>query len=447
MAGHLFKNGAGPDAWWCGQWWSFDGRRRKLRLSPSRREAQKLLDRIIAKHDAIKNGILPPPKKSDHEWSFQELFEEHVEYGKASGGRGGRPWSREYRRKKVQRLKWWRDRLDLVLVSDLVGRLADVEAALRELSASGSAGKTTKNYAEALQSFVRYCVTREYLESDPLSELGPIDTTPVTTRRAMTPEEIRRLLAAAPEKRRLTYEVAFCTGLRAGELRALTVGHLDTERAGLRLDAKWTKNRKPGFQPLPTPLVERLAERAGGKEGTEPLLYLGSNTSRDVNADLKRAGIPKEVAGEGKLDFHASRVAYTNLVLDSGASVREAQELLRHSTPQLTMNVYGRARSDRLYEVAEQVGKVVLDSGTAEEDDDDDSGPSVAPETEAGDEDVFVIEDARDGCDGTECVCSGRSIPPASTISSSPKEATAQQLTSSPSASSESSGLTVVLGD
>ena len=34
----------------------------------------------------------------------------------------------------------------------------------------------------------------------------------------------------------------------------------------------------------------------------------------------------------------------------------EAQSLLRHSTPELTMNVYARARSERLGELADRVG-------------------------------------------------------------------------------------------
>ena len=50
----------------------------------------------------------------------------------------------------------------------------------------------------------------------------------------------------------------------------------------------------------------------------------------------------------GKIDFHACRTACVNLVLESGATVTEAQELARHSTPDLTMNVYGRTREDRL---------------------------------------------------------------------------------------------------
>jgi integrase len=42
-------------------------------------------------------------------------------------------------------------------------------------------------------------------------------------------------------------ETAFLSGLRANELRHLTLDHLDLDRCGLHLDAVWTKNRQPGF--------------------------------------------------------------------------------------------------------------------------------------------------------------------------------------------------------
>ncbi|MDP6985495.1 MAG: hypothetical protein QGG05_20635, partial [Candidatus Latescibacteria bacterium] len=60
-----------------------------------------------------------------------------------------------------------------------------------------------------------------------------------------------------------------------------------------------------------------------------------------------------------KLAFHACRAAYVSLVLESGATAKEAQELARHSTPDLTMNVYGRTREDRLTDTVEHIGEAV----------------------------------------------------------------------------------------
>jgi integrase len=78
------------------------------------------------------------------------------------------------------------------------------------------------NYVESLAAFCDWCVERQYLTDDPLHALGRLATTPQTRRRAMTVAEIQRLLDVAPVHRRLLYEAAFLSGLRANELRSLT---------------------------------------------------------------------------------------------------------------------------------------------------------------------------------------------------------------------------------
>ena len=86
-----------------------------------------------------------------------------------------------------------------------------------------------------------------------------------------------------------------------------------------------------------------------------------THLAHNLDIDLRNAEIPK-MNSEGKIDFHACRVAYVTLVLDSGANPKEAQSLARHSTPVLTMNIYARASKGRLAEISERVGDKVLRS-------------------------------------------------------------------------------------
>ena len=74
------------------------------------------------------------------------------------------------------------------------------------------------NYVESLAAFCDWCVTHQYLATDPLQALGRLATTPQTHRRAMTVAEIQRLLDVAPVYSRLLYTTAFLSGLRANEL-------------------------------------------------------------------------------------------------------------------------------------------------------------------------------------------------------------------------------------
>jgi len=302
-----------------------------------------------------------------------EVVQEYLAWGQLQGGRQGYPWSQTHLRSRQRHLPWWQQALGLEVLGDLVDILPHVESAIQRLSQNHS-NKTVANYIESLAAFCDWCVERQYLAADPLHALARLATTPRTHRRAMTVAEIQRLLDVAPVHRRLLYETAFQSGLRANELRSLTLAHLDRTRYGLHLDAVWTKNRKAGFQPLPATLVEdlyrfasagypqdlyaRSAHKWRHALPIEPLLYVPTHPARMLDADLVRAGIPKEAIG-GKLDFHAVRLAYINLVIEAGATVKEAQTLARHATPQMTLGVYGRTRDERLHQVIEQVAAVV----------------------------------------------------------------------------------------
>ena len=47
-------------------------------------------------------------------------------------------------------------------------------------------------------------------------------------------------------------------------------------------------------------------------------------------------------------------------MLESDASVKKAQPLARHKTPQMTMNVYVRARGERLAKTVENIGETLF---------------------------------------------------------------------------------------
>ena len=111
-------------------------------------------------------------------------------------------------------------------------------------------------------------------------------------------------------------------------------------------------------------LYNKAYSQQGKREGKKtppanPLLYVPQNSATSLKKDLLAAGIPP-VTEKGYLYFHALRTAYINFVLDSGANVKTAQELARHSTPDMTMNVYGRARDEKMREAVESVGNMLF---------------------------------------------------------------------------------------
>jgi integrase len=345
------------------QGWFLDatGAQRFFKGTKSHAETLRIAQRIEDDHRQVKLGYHPPPKSFDkaRARTFEDVTLEYLAHGRACGGIGGRPWSAEHAVKRDAGLTWWRVKLGLATLADLDGILPRVEKALRELQDAGKANLTIQHRATCLTAFCGWCVQHGLLGEDPLKMLVAYPKQAKHTRRAMTAEEVQKLLEACNPARRLTYETALSSGLRANELRLLTPADLDAARGGLKLRPDWTKNRRHGFQPLPSSVMARLVEASKGKRPDEPILIVGEHTARDLDKDLERAGLLKHGPG-GKVDFHALRVAYTTFVIESGANIKEAQALARHSTPDLTLNTYARARQDRLAEIAEAVGRAAL---------------------------------------------------------------------------------------
>ena len=301
---------------------------------------------------------------------FQDAVEEYLSWGASQGGKRRKPWAPEHRRKQAFHIAWWQNTLGLSVLGDLDGCLGRVEHALRRLEAQGASGKTRANYVGALQGFCSWALRRRYLAEHPLQEFVPPDTTRRIIWRDFTPAEIQRLLDHCAPHRRLLYEVTLFSGLRRNELRHLALEHIDMEHSGLRLGT-FTKNRQALFHPLPKNLVERLYAHAVSGEPNrvyasryhddslyalplKPLLYVPAGTARDLAKDLAAADIPL-VTEHGKAVFHSLRITYINLVLDLGVNPKEAQQLARHSTVNLTMNVYGRTRSEYLGRIVERL--------------------------------------------------------------------------------------------
>ncbi len=340
--------------------WFYDceGKRRWRTGTASKPESLAMATRLEEEHRQVRLGFRPRSKASSEQRLFDEAKNEYIAWGEAQGGRNGFPWGPKHAATRRRHLPWWKERLGLLHVTDLTGALPRVEQALRGLKADGKSGKTLQNFSESLAAFCDWCVQRGYLDADPLKGLKKFDRTPGELRRALTLAEVQALLECVPFERRIVYGVALATGLRVRELESLRVRHLDVAQGGLVLEPAWTKNRKGGFQPVPVGLMAELASLAKDKAASEPLLPMPGHAARRLDFDLRHAGIAKWT-DEGKVDFHAFRTTYTTLLLDSGAHPKEVQTLLRHSTPEMTMNVYARTRPERLRQVADSLGNAV----------------------------------------------------------------------------------------
>lgn len=247
--------------------------------------------------------------------------------------------------------------------------------ALHRLRTRGRSIKTSNLYLDAMKAFCTWLVQDRRTPDNLLAHLsgGNVKLDRRHDRRTLTEEELRTVIGAARtsdrpflglsgEDRAMLYSAACATGFRASELASLSPADfaLANDPPTVTLAAEYAKNGRTAVQPLPADLVEPLRVYLAGRPADVPVWP--GNWARKaagmIAADLEACGIPYVVEGpDGPLyaDFHALRHSFIAMLDRSGATLKEAMQLARHSDPKLTMAVYGRAQ---LHDLSAAVGRL-----------------------------------------------------------------------------------------
>ena len=243
---------------------------------------------------------------------------------------------------------------------------------LARLADDGTGPATCNKYLIRAKTFCNWCIKHDRLSANPLASVAKARETPAQ-RQVLSDQQVAALLATAPEAD--VYRMALLTGLRRGELRQLRWGdlHLDVVRPFLQLRGHTTKNRRADVLPLHPDLVAMLKAAMPGHPQTK--VFAAIPGMKRFRTDLKRAGIPA-----GDFDFHCLRHTFCTMVVRSGCSMKEAQQLMRHSTIELTAKVYTHLG---ITDIARALDKVCIPTG-AETQNLRATGTVPLPQAEAG---------------------------------------------------------------
>jgi len=173
----------------------------------------------------------------------------------------------------------------------------------------------------------------------------------------LSPEEVRRLIAAAVNlKHQTALSVAYGAGLRASEVVALKVGDIDSQRMTLRIEQG--KGRRDRYAMLSPVLLERLrvwwrVARAQGCmldggwlfPGLDPIDPLSTRQlTRAIHAAAEAANIDKRVS------MHTLRHSFATHLLEQKEDIRVIQVLLGHRQIETT-TLYTQVATDLLRKV------------------------------------------------------------------------------------------------
>ena len=206
------------------------------------------------------------------------------------------------------------------------------------LSATGISAKRVSNVLIPLRACLRWHHRIGTFAADP----GPwfdASAPAADERLILTPAQIEALLAQLPACYRPMVTFAAYTGVRAGELRALTWRDVDLVARTATIDKTLFRDRpqrstKTGHDrvvPLPPHVAEELRDwRAQCPAGDLGLVFPQPN-GRPLALDIFRARVFKPAARRAglppRLRFHDLRHTSASLYLQSGATVREVMDI------------------------------------------------------------------------------------------------------------------------
>jgi integrase len=262
----------------------------------------------------------------------------------------------------------------------------------RFLTGLTCSARTKNTYRSAILSFGKWLEDNERVERNPFLKVMKPNGNAVRKRRALTAEQIQRVLDVArkrplvegstirrgkrkgeqaarlrPEirerliklgrERAMIYLTAIYTGLRRGEIAALRVGHLHLDAEPypyLELPGDFTKNRDLAKLLLVPALADELRtwisevrKLAGDRPFTVP-----NEIVKTLKADLKAANIPYKDEQGRVADFHSLRMTADTMLGLAKVPPKVRQLFMRHSDIRLTLQTYD---DSSLYELQDAV--------------------------------------------------------------------------------------------
>lgn len=342
--------------------------------SPDRQTAEQIAAKLEADSLLRRKGLIDPHAEALVKQAARAIDEHIQDFRQALTDRG---CSLTHVTQTIRQLRRIVADASIASITDISA--ASVMRAVGMLRQAGCSHRWCNSHITAARSFSRWLHNERRSTIDALAGIGKLNeqVDKRHRRRVLSDEELSWLLAETMRQgrtnyglcavdRMMAYSLACGTGLRVSELRSLTPSSFNFNNSpSVKLQAAHSKRRREDSQPLDASLAQSLATWMRDKPADERLFRLPHNTSRMLQRDLawardawidaasgaderaRRSGSDflayRNASGE-VADFHAFRACFISRVVASGASIKVAQELARHSTPVLTLNTYAKVQ-------------------------------------------------------------------------------------------------------
>jgi integrase len=244
---------------------------------------------------------------------------------------------------------------------------AAIDAILNRMATAGKAEGSIARVLSLMHGLFVEAVENGYIIRNPAHRVTVPRAKPAQQTRALSETEAQRLFTLPIDRGTLMFRTMLMTGARIGEVLALTKddltpGGLVIDESALRGRASTTKNRKTRCVPLP-PLLHGELDRWGASQPGR-LLFPNSNGNMDRRASDAMRTILRDVRTAAGIPDLTPRMCRTTFATLFQSDPRDIQDILGHSTVDLTMEVYRRPITSRQVAAVEELearlrGKVV----------------------------------------------------------------------------------------
>ncbi len=221
----------------------------------------------------------------------------------------------------------------------------------------GMGDQTRLYYVGSFKSFTKFLAENRQIAKDPLAYFKTKQKgdkpKPTRIRRALTPDEMNRLIAAAEksksiirrlngEQRAWLYRMACAVGFRAHELASLTPLSFSLDEGCVLLERNMSKRRRYDRVELHPSLIDGLRTWLADKPSDRRLWNSSwwNTGAAMIRVDLKVAGIPAVNDAGHVVDFHSLRVSFVTNLVGTHTPESLVQRIARLSTARLLERYY-----------------------------------------------------------------------------------------------------------
>ena len=248
-----------------------------------------------------------------------------------------------------------------------------------EMMAKGYKDTYLKTINNQLSSIFNYAVRYYDLHANPCHKAGSMGKSKADTMEYWTLEEFNQFEAAIIDKRTswIAFRLLFWTGMRLGEMLALTIGDLDFEAGTIQVSKSYTRmGGKDLVTPpktynsvrtitMPDELAKDLQEYVDSIYRPRPTKRIFSNITKSYIEHEMERGIAK--SGVRKIHVHCLRHSHASMLVQMGFNPVEIADRLGHGKVTTTIETYCHPAMDAQVTMAKRLSQMEKNDKEGEE--------------------------------------------------------------------------------